>query len=276
MNPAGRFAKGLIGALLLLGLAAATARAAPGDSAADPFVVAFDGGATTLDPIMRSETTTNSWQREIFDTITMLSPSGVPEPRIATSWKNLSPDQWQLTLRQGVRFQDGTPMTPDDVGRSILDARDNPKSQYREYVSDVSGYKVLDEHTILVTFAAPDPLFPTHLSEIPVMPEALIAKEGRTAFASHPIGTGPYEFVSWLAQDHLVLEAWSGFWGAAPAFRFVRLESVPEAATRLAALLSGQVQIAEGIDPSDFGRVRTSGRATLSTVPGLRTMYLGL
>jgi peptide/nickel transport system substrate-binding protein len=254
--------RGLIGAGLLL-IASATAWAAPWDSAAQPLVVAFKGGATTLDPIMRSETTTNSWQRQIFDTITILAPDGAVQPRIATAWKNLSPTEWQLTLRAGVRFQDGSPMTPDDVGRSILDAKDNPKSQYREYASGVSGYKVVDDHTIRVTFTA-------------VMPEALIAKEGRAAFARHPIGTGPYRFVSWLAQDHLVLEAWSGFWGAQPAFRFVRLENIPEAATRLAALLSGQVQIAEKIDPSDFARVRSSGKAHLSTVPGVRTMYLAV
>lgn len=266
---------GLIG----LGLLFATvpwAHAAPGDSATHPLVVAFAGGATTLDPIMRSETTTESWQRQIFDTLTVLAPDGRPLPAIATAWKNLSPTEWQLTLRRDVRFQDGSAMTPDDVGRSILDEKTNPKSQFREFVADVSGYKVVDAHTIDVTFATPDPLFATHASQVPVMPEALIAKEGRAAFERHPIGTGPYRFVSWLPQDHLVLEAWSGYWGASPAFHDVRFESVPNAATRLAALLSGQVQVAEKIEPDDFARVRSSGRAYLSSVPGLRTMYVAV
>ena len=267
--------RGLAGAALLLGTGARAA-AATGDEATMPLVLAFDGGATTLDPIMRSETTTISWQRQIFDGITMLAPDGKPEPRIATAWKVLSPTEWRLTLRTGVRFHDGSAMTPDDVGRSILDTRDNPKSQFREYAADVSGYKVIDAQTITVSFKAPNPLFPIYLSQIPVMPEALIAKIGRDAFVRHPIGTGPYRFVSWLAEDHLVIEAWSGFWGAAPVFRHARLESIPEGATRLAALLSGQVQYAEKLDPTDFARVRSSGRAYLSLVPGLRTMYLAL
>ncbi len=267
--------RGLAGTALLLGTGARAA-AATGDSAARPLVLAFDGGATTLDPIMRSETTTISWQRQIFDGITMLAPDGTPQPRIAVAWKSLSPTAWQLGLRTGVRFHDGAAMTPDDVGRSILDTRDNPKSQFREYASGVSGYKVIDGATIVVSFTAPNPLFPTYLSQIPVMPEALIAKGGRDAFARHPIGTGPYRFVSWLAQDHLVLEAASGFWGEPPVFRHARLESVPEGATRVAALLSGQAQFAEKLDPTDFARVRASARAYLSLVPGLRTMYLGL
>ena len=262
-------------AAVLLGLSPA-ARAAIGENARHPLVVAFKGGATTLDPIMRSETTTESWQRNIFDTITILSPRGKPVPRIAVAWKNLSPLSWQLSLRAGVTFQDGTKMTAADVGQSIMDAANNPKSQMREFVNAVTGYKVVNPTTLTVSFSRPDPLFPIHLSAIPVMPEALIGKEGRAAFAAHPIGTGAYRLVSWLADDHLDLRAWKGYWGKPVAFRFVRLESIPNGATRLAALLSGQIQIAEKIDPEDFARVKTSGRAHITSVPGTRTMYLSM
>ena len=121
-------------------------------------------------------------------------------------------DRMAATLRTGVRFHDGSVMTPNDVGRSILDTRDNPKSQFREYAADVSGYKAIDAETITVSFKAPNPLFPIYLSHILVMPEALMpGRIGRDAFVCHPIGTGPYRFVSWLEEDHLVIEAWSGF-----------------------------------------------------------------
>ncbi|MGH7044633.1 MAG: ABC transporter substrate-binding protein [Acetobacteraceae bacterium] len=265
--------------LAALGLCAALAaappaRAATGDSPGDPLVVAYEGGAVTLDPIMRSETTTYAWQRNIFDTITILDAEGNLQPRIALAWKNLDPTTWRLTLRQGVTFQNGAPMTAEDVGQSIMDTARNPKSQTREFVDDVSGFKVVDAHTIDVSFSKPDPIFPLHLAQVPVMPEALIKKEGREAFANHPIGTGPYKFVSWLADDHLDLTAWHGFWGSQPAFHYVKLESIPNSATRLAALLSGQVQVAEKIDPSDFARVRSSGRAYITTTPGERTIYL--
>ncbi|MDE2517264.1 MAG: ABC transporter substrate-binding protein [Rhodospirillales bacterium] len=252
------------------------AQAAIGDNAQQPLVVAFKGGATTLDPIMRSETTTESWQRNIFDTITFQSAQGKAVPRIAVAWKNLSPLSWQLTLRAGVTFQNGTPMTADDVGQSIMDAANNPKSQMREFVNDVTGFTVVNPTTLDVTFKQPDPLFPLHLSSIPVMPEALIKQEGRTAFAAHPIGTGPYRFVSWLAEDHLNMAAWKGYWGKPVAFKFVRLESIPNGATRLAALLSGQIEIAEKINPEDFKRVKSSGRAYITSVSGTRTMYLAM
>lgn len=254
----------------------ASASAQIGDSSDNPLVIAFQGGAVTLDPIMRSESTAYSWQRHIFDTVTMRNREGKVVPRIAVAWKNLSPLKWQLTLRQGVKFQDGTAMTAEDVGKSIVDAATNPKSQMRAYVGGVKGFKVTGDHTIVVTFNKPDPFFPTHLSNVPVMPEKEISQEGRAAFANHPIGTGPYKFVSWLADDHLVLKSWKGFWGKPPAFKYVKLVAIPNNATRVASLLSGQVQVAEKVEPTDFARVKRSGKAYITSAAGERTMYLAM
>jgi peptide/nickel transport system substrate-binding protein len=271
-----RFITGLAFAACLVACSGHSALAAIGDSASQPLVIAFNGGAVTLDPIMRAESTTTAWQQHIFDTITIEGTHGELEPHIALTWRSVDPTTWRLTLRQGVKFQDGTPMTAEDVGESILDTARNPKSQFRELANSVSGYKVISPDTIEVTFSRPDPVFPVHLEGIPVMPEALIKKEGREAFANHPIGTGPYRFVSWLADDHLDLAAWDGFWGDKPAFRYVHLDSIPNGATRLASLLSGQIQVAEKIDPSDFQRVKNSGKAYISLTPGQRTIYLAM
>ena len=107
------------------------------------------------------------------------------------------------------------------------------------------------------------------------MPEALIKKEGREAFAKHPIGTGPYKFVSLARRRSSGLTAWDGFWGTKPALRQCAPgEHSQFGATRLASLLSGQIQVAEKIDPSDFRRVKSSGKAYISLTPGQRTMYL--
>ena len=264
------------GLFLCFALLFSSANAAVGDSADDPLIVAFQGGAVTLDPIMRSENTAYSWQRHIFDTITFRTRKGKVVPRIATAWKNLSPLKWRLTLRSDVKFHDGSAMTAKDVGQSIIDANENPKSQIRAYVSSVKDFKVVDPQTIVVTFDEPDPLFPTHLATVPVLPEALIKKQGRAAFNDHPIGTGPYKFVSWNADDHLLLTAWKGFWGPQPAFQHVKLVAIPNSATRIASLLSGQVQFVEKVEPTNFPRVKANGDAYISVAPGERTMYLAV
>ena len=257
-------------------LAGAAAEAAVGDGPDERLVIAWQGGATTLDPIMRSENTTYSWQRHIFDTLTLTDREGKPQPRIVTAWKNVDPKTWRLTLHDGVKFHDGTAMTADDVGKSIMDAKTNPKSQVTNFVQGVEGYKVVDPSTIEVTFTSPDPIFPLHLAYIPVMPETMIEKEGRAAFNERPVGTGPYKFESWLAQDHLDVTAATDYWGEKPVFKYVHLESIPNDATRLAALLSGQVQVAEKVGPEDFERVKDSGKTYLTMTPGIRTIYLAM
>jgi peptide/nickel transport system substrate-binding protein len=154
-----------LAAIIAIGAMAAAAtgaQAAPGDSPNDRLIVAWQGGATTLDPIMRSETTTFSWQRHIFDLLTMPNREGGVDPRIVTSWKNIDPKTWRLTLRNDVKFQDGSKMTADDVGKSIMDAKQNPKSQVKNFVVNVTGYKVVNPTTIDVSFSAPDPIFPRH------------------------------------------------------------------------------------------------------------------
>ena len=271
-----RFLPGAAIVLAMVPALGTAARAAIGDGPDEPLVIAWQGGATTLDPIMRSENTTYSWQRHIFDTLTLIDRQGGVQPRIVTAWKNVDPDTWRLTLHAGVQFQDGSAMTAEDVGKSILDAKDNPKSQVREFVQGIKAYKVVDPTTLEVTFDNPDPILPLHLSYIPVMPETMIEKEGRDAFNRHPIGTGPYRFESWLAQDHLDAQAWPGYWGDKPEFKHVHLESIPNDATRLAALLSGQVQVAEKVGPEDFERVRSNGKTYLTMTPGIRTIYLAM
>jgi len=265
----------LCAAVALLGFSSATL-AKPGESASEPLVVAFQGGADTLDPIMRSVTVAYSWQRAMFDTITHQKRDGSIVPRIATEWKNLSPLQWQLTLRQGVKFHDGSPMTAEDVGQSIMDTRNNPKSQMQVYVSSVKDFKVVDDHTLLINFSSPDPVFPVHLTNVVVMPEKLIAEKGREAFAQHPIGTGPYKFVNWQTDDYLTLAPWEDFWGDKPDFKYVKYQKIPNNSTRVAALISGEAQVAEGVAPADFERVKKDGNLKVVTDPGRRIMYLGL
>ncbi len=255
----------------------ASSQARPGDSASSPLVIAYNGGAVTLDPIMRAENTSFAWQRHIFDTLTIQDgKSGKPLPHIVTSWKIVGQNRWRFELRKGVKFQNGRAMTSQDVADSIMDTTTNPKAQIRYYLTSVASAAADGPNAVIVTTNTPNPLLPLDLANVPLMPELEIKRDGRGFMDTHPIGTGPYEFVSWLAQDHLDLHVWSGYWGTKPAFSYVKLENIPNGATRLAALLSGQVQVAEKIDPQDFDRVKHSGSAYITAVGGVRIIYLAM
>ena len=264
----------MIAVVLVAGVA--YAQGAIGSTQDHPLVVAFGSGSPTLDPIMRSLGVAYSWQRHIFDTVTWVGRDGTVQPRIATTWSSDSNNTWTLAIRQGVKFQNGDPLTAQDVAASIMDALKNPKSQVAHFITSVSNAVATNDHTVQITTSTPDPLLPMGLTQIPVMPEAYMQKVGRDAFDQHPIGTGPYSFVGWLAQDHLDLKAWSGYWGKQPAYTYVKLEVIPDAATRVASLLSGQIQVAENVAPQDFSRIKSSGKAYISAEPGFRTIYLAM
>jgi len=239
-------------------------------------VIAFQGGATTLDPMMRNETTAMTWQRHMFDNLAAYDRQGKIQPWIVTGWENVDPTTWRITVRQGVTFHDGTPMTAQDVAYSIMRAATHPRSEMRGEVGGIVGANVIDAETIEVLTGDPDPLLPEHLNAVRVVPEALLESMGEQAFAESPVGTGPYAFVSWLAEDHLNLQAYPGFWGDPPAFERVRLEVIPSGATRVAALLSGEIDIAVEVLPQDLPRVAASPDAYVTQVPGLRLIYLAM
>ena len=239
-------------------------------------VIAFQGGASTLDPMMRNETTAMTWQRHIFDNLTVFDREGNVQPWLVTEWENLDPTTWRLSIRQGVTFHDGSAMTVDDVAFSIMRAATHPRSEMRGAVGGIAAANVVDETTIHVITATPNPLLPDSLDSVRVVPADLLEAVGEEAFAENPVGTGPYTFVSWLAEDHLNLQAYPGYWGDEPAFERVRLEVIPSGATRVAALLSGEIDIGVTVLPQDLPRVENATEAYVTQAPGLRLIYLAL
>ncbi len=241
---------------------------------ADLFTIAFQGGATTLDPHYRLETLSINWQQYLFDTVTKLGARGEVKPGLAQVWKNEEPNRWTFVIRRNVRFHDGTPLTASDVAFSINRILTDPKSQFKSSIQAVKTASAPNAYTLSVVTDRPDPLLPAHMGGVAVVGEKFV--KGNPDWAQKPIGSGPYRFVSWLAQDNLTLEANESYWGGAPTLKRVKLLNIPNPQARLAALLSGGVQLAEKIAPQDVARLSASGGVRLSTAPSTRTIYLAM
>jgi peptide/nickel transport system substrate-binding protein len=238
------------------------------------FTIAFQGGATNLDPISRLETLSINWQQYIFDTVTRLGPRGEVKPGIAQAWKNDSPNQWTFVIRRGVKFHDGTPLTAKDVVFSLTRALTDPKSQFKSTITAVKGATAPNALTVVVTTDRPDPLLPAHLGGIAVVSEQQV--KNTPDWAQKPVGSGPYVFKSWLAQDNLTLEVNPNYWGGKPGLERVKLVNIPNPSARLAALLSNQVQLAEKINPQDVTRLQGTPNFRVSTAPSTRVIYLAM
>jgi peptide/nickel transport system substrate-binding protein len=240
----------------------------------DVFTIAFQGGATTLDPITKLETLTINWQQYIFDTVTRYDRSGRIKPGIAQAWRSEGQNKWVFILRRGIKFHDGSSLTSSDVAYSINRALNDPKSLFKNSVQAVKTVTAPNAQTVEIITERSDPLLPTHLGAIAVVSKKQL--ETNPNWAEKPIGSGPYKFVSWLAQDNLVLEANKTHWDGAPTIGRIKLQSIPNASARVAALISNQVQLAEKIAPQDVARLSSTSGYAVSQLPGQRTIYLAL
>ncbi len=241
---------------------------------ADELVIGFQGGAVTLDPHMRAETTTISWQLHVYESLTYLERDGSISPKLATEWENEDENTWLFTLREGVKWQDGSDFTAEDAAYALERALNHPESEMKQYLTAVSNVEVTAPLSIRINTSTPDPLMPLHLSQVRIVSKAFTEETGDSGMTGQAMGTGPYRAVSYSNEDNVVLERFEDYWGDAPSFENVRLVNIPNGSTRIAALLSGEIDVAEKILPQDFPRLERDENVYITQIAGNRVIYL--
>ena len=201
-------------------------------------------------------------------------------PSLAVSWKLLDPLTWEIKLRPGVTFHDGTPFTGDDVAFSLQRARDVPNSPgpLASFVRPVKQTEVVDPHH------AAHPHRPTDAAaDGPDRPHLHRAGEARCigdqrGFCSGRamIGTGPYRFEQVIPGDRVVVAGEPELLGRKAAFDTVTLKFLANAAARSAALLSGAADVIEQIPPSDISLFQNRQDVALYSVTSTRMIYLAM
>ncbi len=204
--------------------------------------------------------------------------AAVLKPMLATSWE-IDPannKRWIFHLRQGVKFHDGCDFTADDVVWNLnrytnKDAEGFDTFQFalaRAYLTSFAGVSKIDDHTVAIETKTPDSLFPYPLSLINLISRCRAAslKFDWNAYATHPSGTGPYRFVASVPRERMELEPNKEYWDAARRPKQDRLVLIPmpEASTRVAALISGQVNFIEAPPPDSLPRLKSAGMMTIT------------
>jgi peptide/nickel transport system substrate-binding protein len=201
-------------------------------------------------------------------------------PSLAVSWKLLDPLTWEIKLRPGVTFHDGTPFTGDDVAFSLQRARDVPNSPgpLASFVRPVKQTEVIDPLTLHIHTDQPTPLLMDMVGRIFIVPAKLGASVTTEDFSAGRamIGTGPYRFRQVLPGDRVVVAANHAYWGDKPIFDTVTLKFLANAAARSAALLSGAVDVIEQIPPSDISVFQNRQDVALYSVTSTRMIYLAM
>jgi peptide/nickel transport system substrate-binding protein len=198
-------------------------------------------------------------------------------PHLALSWKALDDVTWEVKLRQGVKFHDGSPFTARDVKATFDRVLDPTKKMTaRGNHAKIKSVEVVDDHTAKFHTDGPYPLFVERLTAQAMASEKVIKEKGHEWMQEHPVGTGPYKLVRWNRKQEHLLERNDAYWGPKPHYKFVRIRIIPEQATQIAELISGGVDIIKAVPPDQMDVINKSGQARTSASPILRTAMIQL
>src|SRR5215475_6285368 len=203
--------------------------------------------------------------------------AGKVGPSLALSWKSLDDTTWEVKLRSGVKFHDGTPFSAKDV-KATFDRVLNPENKLtaRGNHAKIKSVEVVDDLTVRFKTDGPYPLFVERLTALVMQSDKVIKEKGHEWMQENPIGTGPYKLVRWSKKQEHVLIRNEDYWGPKPAFKNVRVRIIPEQATQIAELMSGGVDIIKAVPPDQMDVINKSGQARTSTSPILRTAFIQL
>jgi peptide/nickel transport system substrate-binding protein len=211
-----------------------------------------------------------------MEELVRFDPNGVLVPWLAVSWDFIDDTTWVFNLREGVKFTDGEPFNADVVIYNIDRIRNHPMSQFKVRVAHIASATALDEYTLQLKTDMPFPILPNYLANCAMVSPNYVTEKGDDYIANHPIGTGPYTFVEWVKDDHLTLEVNEDYWGDKPAYERVIFKPIPVGATRVAALLSGEVDVIEAPPVFDLARIEARDDLRVERRASLRVIFLVL
>jgi peptide/nickel transport system substrate-binding protein len=244
----------------------------------------FDPGS--MDPHAIASLYNNRVLAQVYEPLVGRDEQFRPEPRLALSWTPLDAGRgWRFKLRPGVKFHDGTPFGADDVVFNVERAL-SPTSAYKTALPSVTGARKVDELTVDILTAQANPTLPLSLINLRLMskawciahhvekPQDYKAKE-ETYAARNANGTGPYRLVSWEPDIKTVLAANPAYWGRRGNVTDAQYLVVSTAATRVSALISGEIDLI--VDPAvqDLDRLRHLPGIKVAESSGLATQFLG-
>jgi len=259
----------------LLGLAAAAFTAS--GAWAEELRVGVGSPPGSIDPHFENTIPNIAFGKHIFDHLIVRDHKMRHKPGLAVSWKPIDDTTWEIKLRQGVTWHDGSPFTADDVIFTFSRAGNVPKSP-QNFMAHTSGKEFIkiDDHTLHIKTEEPNPMVPNDLATF-----AIVSKkhgEGATTedynSGKAAIGTGPYRFVEWVKGDRYVLEANADYWGGEPQWDRVVYKPIESGPSRVAALLSGEVDVIDAVPTVDVGRLRESADVEVHQSPSNRIIYL--
>ncbi len=267
--------------LFAAGMAAALALSSAAGAAEVTIGIASEPSA--LDPQYHNLGPNNAMAQHIFDRLVHQDANQNLIPGLALSWKPLDNTTWEFKLRPGVKFHDGTDFDAKDVLFTLdrVAKVPNSPSPFTRYTKGIASIEVVDPLTIRFKTKGPRPLLPVEMSILNIMSDSIksdATPESKTTEQLNNgdglIGTGPYKFVEWVRGDRIVLARNDNYWGAKEPWDKVTFKPLSNNAARVAALLSGQVDMIEKPPTADLKRLRNDPKLSIYQAASNRVIYI--
>lgn len=243
----------------------------------------------TLDPAMHRDRKTETVIRNIFDGLVTRTTKDQVVPELAVSWQQTSPTTYEFTLRRGATFQNGDPVTADDViftfERILKEGAIGGQSSPRKgLLGPLQKVEKVSETTVRFTLDQPFPPFIQAIVHFQIVPKRYIQQVGDKTFAERPVGAGPFRFVTGALDSQIVLQRYDKYYGGSPALppagpavlAGAVFRMMPEPATRVAALKAGEVHIIEDLSIDLLAALEKDPKVYVKTTQGTRVYAVEL
>lgn len=273
--------------LVLAGLLATTSAAV----SAETLRWARAGDSLTMDPHSQNEGPTHALSQQIYEPLISPDMQAKPIPALATNWavKADNPSVWVFNLRQGVKFHGGEDFTAEDVVFSFNRAK-MEGSDMKELIVSIKEVRAIDDYTVEIETDGPNPILPNNLTNLFMMDKGWAEANGsakpaefddgeETFAVRNANGTGAYILESREADIKTVLKANPNYWGKDEfplAASEIIYTPIQNAATRVAALLSGEVDLIQDVPVQDLNRVANADGLVVKRAPQNRTIFFGI
>lgn len=267
---------------LLRFVAAGLALAALAPASANPREVSIglQAAITSMDPHYHNLTPNNSLMLHVFEPLIRRDENQKLAPALATSWRAIDDLTWEVKLRKNVRFHDGSPFTAEDVLFTLKRVPNVPNSpsSFATFTRPIVDARATDPHTLVLKTATPHVLLPSDLASVLIVSKLHGEKAATEDYNSGKaaIGTGPYQFAEYVPNQRVVVKANYGYWGGEEPWEKVTFKILSNPAARVAALLSGDVQLIETVPTSDIAKLGKDTRFTLVDKVSNRVIYVHL
>jgi peptide/nickel transport system substrate-binding protein len=241
----------------------------------------------TLDPHSQNHATTNAIMQHTYEGLTRYNTKYQPEPSLATGWKQISDTHWRFNLRKGVKFHDGSPFTADDVVFSFGRIQQK-QGTMQIYVTGVKEVVKVDDHTVDLMLSGPVPILLRNIVDFRIMSKSWseknrsqnvqdYAKKEETYASRNTNGTGPYMIKGWAPDKEIVFTQHKGWWGKLDGnVTDVVYNPIKSDATRVSALLAGDVDLVTDLPVQDVDRLRKDPKTKVLDGHEVRTIFIAM